>query len=156
LNSNLLNLALVGEDLPPIKRSMLPALDEFRFKGVTEYLEELVARTDTPQLDGMDSDITFFNQIDFDCPRLARFINCTPTLWARDGAHVRFKDSTVSVTLPHRTFKFSLDDLLINISCREPDWQLSSIEQVCNSSLHLLSTVEDLYIEHRYSSSLEE
>ncbi len=42
-------------------------------------------------------------------------------------------------------------EFLINISCREPDWQLSSIEQVCNSSLHPLSTVEDLYIEHEYS-----
>ena len=42
-------------------------------------------------------------------------------------------------------------DLLINISCREPDWQLSSIEQVCNSSLHPLSAVEDLYVEHEYS-----
>ena len=30
-------------------------------------------------------------------------------------------------------------------------WQLSSIEQVCNSSLHPLSTIEDLYIEHRCS-----
>jgi hypothetical protein len=34
---------------------------------------------------------------------------------------------------------------------QETDWQLSSIKQVCNSSLHPLSTVEDLYIKHRYS-----
>ncbi|KAN0123625.1 hypothetical protein V8E52_002957 [Russula decolorans] len=47
--------------------------------------------------------------------------------------------------------KFGPDNILINISCREPDWQLSSIEQVCNSSLHPLSTVGDLYIEHEYS-----
>jgi len=41
--------------------------------------------------------------------------------------------------------------LEIEISCREPDWQLSSVAQVCNSSLHHpLSTVEDLYIKHRY------
>jgi hypothetical protein len=40
---------------------------------------------------------------------------------------------------------------LISISCREPDWQLSSVAQVCNSSLPLLSTVEDPYIVHRYS-----
>ena len=37
------------------------------------------------------------------------------------------------------------------VSCREPDWQLSSIEQVCNSSLHSLSAVEVLYIERGYS-----
>jgi len=46
---------------------------------------------------------------------------------------------------------FSFDNLLIHISCKEPDWQLSSIEQVCNSSLYPLSTAEDLYIEHEYS-----
>ncbi len=35
----------------------------------------------------------------------------------------------------------------IRISCREPDWQLSAIAQVCNSCLPPLSTVEDFHIE---------
>jgi hypothetical protein len=137
--------------LPPPKRSILPTLHEFRFKGVTEYLEELVTHIDAPQLDHMS--ITFFNQIDFDFPRLAQFINCTPTLMALNEAHVQFDDTTAIVKLRYRTlaFGFDIDNLLINISCREPDWQLSSIEQVCNSSLHPLSKVEDLYIEHQYS-----
>jgi hypothetical protein len=39
----------------------------------------------------------------------------------------------------------------IAIRCEEEDWQLSSIEQVCNSSLHPLSTAGDLYIERTYS-----
>jgi len=134
---------------PPSKRSVLPALQQIRFKGVTEYLEELVARIDTPQLDGML--IRFFNQIDFDCPRLAQFINSTPTLRAHDEAHVEFDDSTASVMLRSWTSKTGFYcDLLIHISCSEPDWQLSCIEQVCNSSLPHLSMVEDLYIKHRY------
>jgi hypothetical protein len=41
-------------------------------------------------------------------------------------------------------------NLNIEISCIEPDWQFSAIEQFCNSSLYPLSTIEDLYIEHRY------
>jgi hypothetical protein len=131
--------------LPPPKRSILPTLDNFCFKGVTEYLEELVTRIDTPHLDHLN--ITFFDQIDFDCPQLAQFINCTPALRACDEAHVRFIDYTASITLRNRTSSF--DDFLINISCREPDWQLSSIEQVC-TSLHPLSMVEDLYIVHGY------
>jgi hypothetical protein len=134
---------------PPSKRSVIPALIYFRFQGVTEYLEELVTRVDAPQLDGMD--ITFFNRIDFDCPRLAQFINHTPTLGARDEAHVQFNDSTVGVTLRYQTSQSGSDDLLIKILCREPDWQLSSIEQVSNSGLHRISRVEDLYIEHEYS-----
>ncbi len=159
---------LESRSLPPPKRSILPALDEFYFKGVTKYLEEFVTRIDTPQLDEIH--ITFFNQIDFDCPRLAQPIDCTPALRACDEAHLQFDDSTASVKLRYRTSKprhrtskstdgvelriptskSGFGNLQISISCGEPDWQLSSIEQICNSSLHLLATVEDLYIEHRY------
>jgi hypothetical protein len=134
---------------PPPKRFILPALENLFFKGVTEYLEELMTPIDTPQLDEMY--ITLFNQIDFDCPRLAQFINRTPILRAPDEAHVQFDDNTASVKLRYRPQKFYLYHFLINISCREPDWQLSSIEQICNFSLPPPSTVEDLYVEHRYS-----
>jgi hypothetical protein len=127
---------------PPPKRSVIPALVVLVFTGVTEYLEDLVTFIDTPQLGEMA--IMFFNQIDFDIPRLARFINRTFKLAKRD-AHVQFKDSSAYVELQLKS-----STLFIAISCREPDWQLSSIEQVCNSSLRPLSTAEDLYIEHRY------
>jgi hypothetical protein len=134
-----------SRSLPPPKCSILPALNEFNFKGVTEYLEDLVTFIDAPQLKSLS--ITFFNQIDFDCPRLAQFINRTPALRALDEAHVQFYDTTVSVELPVGS---TTPTRYIAISCREPDWQLSSIEQVCNS-LHPLSTVERLYIDHEYS-----
>ena len=130
--------------LLPLKRSILPALTNLDFKGVTEYLEELVIGIDTPQLDFLG--ITFFNQIDFDIPRLAQFINCTPR--ALDEAYVQFGDDFAHVRLSasSQTPKFRFT---IAISCREPDWQLSFIEQVCNSSLDPLSMVEDFYIEDR-------
>ena len=111
-----------------------------------------MTRIDTPQLDEMY--ITFLNQIDFVCPQLAQFINCTPKLRALDKARVRFDESIARVKLGYRSSQTTLDGLEIAISCREPDWQLSSIEQVCNSSLHPLSTVEDLYIERQYSELL--
>ena len=131
--------------LPPLRRSILPALTSLQYKGVTEYLEELVTGIDTPQLDFLL--ITFFNQIDFDTPRLAQFINCTPTLRSPDeAAHVQFGDNFAYVEL---SASFPTPILKIVILCREPDWQLSFIEQVCNSSLEPLSTVEDFYIEHR-------
>ena len=130
---------------PPSKRSVIPALISLYFKGVFEYLEDLVTFIDAPQLEGMD--ITFFNQIDFDIPRLAQFINRTPKLRKR-YANVQFDDYCARVVLQP-----GFHALKISISCREPDWQLSSIEQVCNSSLHPLSTVEVLYIEHQYRKS---
>ena len=152
-----------SRSLRPTKRSILPALDHFLFKGVTEYLEDLATRIDTPQLGHMG--IIFFNEIDFDCPRVAQFINRTATLGAVHKAHVQFDDSTVMFglsNLPNSMSKLDIRDasalgynnqLMISISCSEPDWQLSSIGQVCNSfeSMHCLSTVEDLVINHRYS-----
>ena len=134
---------------PPPKRSVLPALYIFRFKGVTEYFEELVAGIDAPQVSW--AKITFFNQINFDCPQLAQFIDCTPALRGRDEAHVQFNYDLANVILRHRTSDNADDDLSINILCKEPDRQLSSIKQVYNFLPHL-SLVEDLYIEHRYGS----
>jgi hypothetical protein len=125
---------------PPSRLSVIPALYYFYFKGVIEYLEDLVTGIDAPQLGDMR--ITFFNQIDFDTPRLAQFINRTPKLGKLD-ATVLFDDDSASIGL-------SPGHLRIGISCREPGWQLSSIEQVCNSSLHPLSAVEHLCIEHKY------
>jgi hypothetical protein len=136
--------ALESRCLPPPKRSILPALDEFRFKGVTEYLEDLMTFIDAPQLNFLL--ITFFNQIDFDCPRLAQFVNRTPTLRTLNESHVQFCDNFARVGLSPGPGTVEMV-----ISCREPDWQLSSVAQVCNSSLHPISTVEDLYIEHEYS-----
>ena len=125
---------------PPSRRSIIPALKFLRFRGVIEYLEDLVTGIAAPQLDKLE--ITLFNQIDFDISRVAQFINRTPKLGKRDVA-VQFNDDYVFVRLEPGT--------TIAIVCIEPDWQLSSIEQVCNSSPHPFSTVEQLYIEHQYS-----
>ena len=78
-----------SRSLPPPKRSILHALDQFRFKGVAEYLEELMTFLNTPQLNLLF--IIFFNQIDFDCPRLAPFINRTITLGTLNEAYLEFK-----------------------------------------------------------------
>ena len=59
----------------------------------------------------------------------------------------QFGDDFAHVQLPA---PFPIRNLRIAISCREPDWQLSSIEQVCNSYLDPLSVVEDFYIKRRY------
>ena len=134
--------------LPPPKRSILPALYQFRFKGVTEYLEELVTRIDTPRL--KDCHITFFNQIDFDCSRLAQFINRTPEIRPLDIANVLSLDGYILVGFPTDPRSY-LITLWIEILCKESDWQLSSMEQVCNSCFPTAPTVEYLYVENGYS-----
>jgi hypothetical protein len=127
-----------SRSLPPAKRSILPALKRFTFRGVSEYLDEFVTRIDTPQLYNLD--VTLFNQIG--TPRLAQFINRTP-LRADHEARVDFFDEKTIV-------KLSLDSYFcITIFGPEPDRQLSSVAQVCNP-LHTLSTVERLYIVCQY------
>jgi hypothetical protein len=133
-----------GRHSPPTTRSVLPNLTYFRFKGVSEYLEDLVARIDAPQLNGLD--VTFFNQIDFDTPQLAQFISRTPAFKALNEASVFFRDSAASVTLLSQTAIHEGLEIAIS-SCRVSDWQLPSLAQVCASSVPLLSTVEKLYIQ---------
>ena len=135
-----------SRSLLPLKRTILPALHYFSFQGFTEYLEQVVTHIDTPQLGRMR--IIFFDQIDFDCPRLTQFINCTPALKALNEAHVRLCTATASVTLQSL---FVSDNLLIDIWCSELNRQLSAIKQVFNSSLQPVSTIEYLYIRHRSS-----
>ena len=136
---------------PPSKQSTLPTLKRLHFQGDSEYLEELVAGLDAPRLDRLR--ITFFHGVDpySGYPQLAQFINCTPTLRELDEAHVQFNDDAANVTLRSRTSKSGFDDLRINILCNDPVWQLLSIREVWNSSLHPLSTVEDLYFKNEYS-----
>jgi hypothetical protein len=135
---------LESQSLHSPKRSILRALDEFHFKGDTEYLEDLVNRIDVPQLNHMH--ITFLDPIDFDTTRLAQFINRTPTFRAFDEACVQFGHSSASIALLARS-----STLEIELFLREPDRLFSSVTQVCNSSLHPFSTVEDLCIEHQHS-----
>src|SRR6266403_705945 len=137
---------------PPSKRSAIPALDRFRFKGVIEYLEDLVTFIDAPQLD--DLVVELFNQIDFDGPRLAQFISRTPTFGACDKARVEFGDTHVSVGLHYYRGPDRSPPLLIRTPCYERDRQLSSVVQICDSCLPFLSRVENLYIQEYFISEL--
>ena len=138
---------------PPLTRSVLPALTTFWFKGVSEYLDYLVALIDAPQLNGLF--IIFFNQIIFDTPQLIQLVNRTPMFKAPEKAHVTFGDRAALVKLSSTSSLTSLhsdDGLYVKISCRELDWQVSSLEQVFTSSLPPLSALEDLYIYKETSS----
>jgi hypothetical protein len=134
---------------PPPTRSILPALTEFSFKGVNEYLEELVARIDTPRLRRLWT--TLFNAIDFDTPELTQFVSRTPTFEAPTEARVVFRSTWVRLQL--RTS--DLVNVRVKISCRPSDWQLSSVAQICTSSLPLLSTTENLYIHEHLKRHLD-
>ncbi|KAF8488327.1 hypothetical protein F5888DRAFT_1878580 [Russula emetica] len=128
--------------LHPLTRSALPALTHIGFKGVSEYLEDLVARIDAPLLHRLY--ITFFHQLIFDTPQLAQFLGRTPNIQPSVEAHIGFSGRYVEVA-SSRTFPRKV---VLGIRCRQPDWQLSCLTQVCSSSFPeaFIPTVEHLYI----------
>ena len=124
---------------PPPTRTVLPSLTEIWFKGVCEYLDDLVARIDAPQLNELY--IMFFNDVVFDAPQFIQFISRTLTLKPPEDAHVVFGHGKAIINCSSQT-----SGCEVGISCRELDWQVSSLEQLCASHLPPLSTLEDLYI----------
>ena len=77
----------ISRRFPPQTRTLLPVLTMLCFKGEGEYLDDLVARVDSPLLDNLS--ITFFPPI-FDTPQLAQFISRTLKFKAHDEARVVF------------------------------------------------------------------
>jgi hypothetical protein len=111
-------------------------------------LDDLVADIDAPRLNILY--IFFFNQIIFDTPQFIQFICRTPSLKALEKARVTFDGGAAKVNFSSLTSGYG--DLYVNVSCRELDWQVSSLEQVCSSSLPPLSALQDLYIHEGTSS----
>ena len=133
----------------PLTRSVLPALRHFSFKGVNEYLEDLVSLIDAPRLH--DLLISLFNDIHFDTPELNKFLSRTSTLGDNNVTHITFYSHEALVwfesgRLPHYRM------IKVSILCQVPDWQLSSLAQICSLSFHLPLTTEKLYIHERLDS----
>ena len=126
---------------PPLTRALLPVLISLHFSGVSEYLDDLMGRIDAPLLDNLQ--ITFFHQLIFNTPQLTQLISRTPNFKTHDTVHLLFSAGVVSIMVDER--------LRLEVSCSRPDWQLSSLAQVCGSSFPraLIPAVERLYILER-------
>ncbi|KAI0290670.1 hypothetical protein BC826DRAFT_1025567, partial [Russula brevipes] len=134
----------------PSTRTVLPALTHFWFRGVSEYLEDLVAQIHTPLL--VQTKIQFFNQLIFDVSQLSRFVGGVENYKAINRAYVTFLSHSVEVIFASK--RGTADDLMLKlgVSCRESDWQLSSLAQICSSSLPFLPPVKELIIYEDRSS----
>jgi hypothetical protein len=136
---------------PPPTRTLLPSLTRMVFKGVNEYLEDIVAQIDAPLLDALS--ITFFHQLAFNTRQLAQFIGRAPKLEGYTEARVVFSQLTVRVTflLPSQGDIGGEEsaDIKLGVVCKHPDLQLLSVTQLCTQSFPqaFISTVEHLYID---------
>ena len=124
---------------PPQIRT-LPVLTALDFKGVCEYLEELVARIDAPLLYNLR--ITFLHQLILDTPQLSQFISRTPNFKTPDEVHLEFSSGNAQVAIS------SPFVLRLGISSRHSDWQLLFLAQICISCFPqaFIPAVERLYI----------
>ena len=124
---------------PPLTRAVLPALTTFEFRGTSEYLEDFVAQIDAPLLNRVT--FRFFNQLTFDNPQLSQFIDRTEILKPLNRAEVQFLSDVVKMTIISPVGRGKIE---LGISCSQPDWQLSSMAQLCAQLSASISRVEQL------------
>ena len=125
--------------LPPPTRAILPALIRFVFEGISEYMEDLVFRIDTPNLNWLG--IHFFMDLMLNIPQLHKFIARTETIRPLSPAEIIFSSSFAEIRLgPH----YGIVELRIH--CEGLDRQASSTAQLCSQLSPLLSHVERLDI----------
>ncbi|KAH9170325.1 hypothetical protein EDB89DRAFT_1979147 [Lactarius sanguifluus] len=139
--------------LPPVTRVVLPSLIDFQIMGAYEYLEELVAQIDSPQLDRVG--ITYLNQlVEVQVARLSKFLDRSvgPKLALFRHAQLSFYSDFISVRIltmyrhEYYPFPFRRHERPI-ISCGGIDWRVSNIAQVLSRLSATLSNVTHLLLE---------
>ena len=118
---------------PPSTRTALPALTTFMFGGVSEYLDDLMARIDAPQLDFLH--LQLFYQPIFGIPQLPQIIHRTEKFKTPHEADIGFHDYGADISL---TSKWPASGCLrLEFECDGLDRQLSLLEQIFSQCLPL-------------------
>ena len=134
--------------LSPLTRVVLPSLTKFKFLVMAEYIEGFVSRIDVPLLNEVN--ISFFYQPVFDTPRLHDFLTRVEKFKAHNRGGVTFWGGSIE-------FKpeLELGSLILGITGRELGRQVSSMAQLCGSSLHLPSALKRLDIREGFQIVLD-
>ena len=128
-------------DFPPPggHQIVLPALTCFKYRGISKYLDSFVARIDAPRLG--DIDISFFSQPTINASQLGQSIEriVMPTSFIE--ADIQATSHTISISFKNSG---TPTRLRLQISCKQLDWQLSSMAQVCDQFSPFLFRVQYL------------
>ena len=132
---------------PPLTRTVLPALTYFRFKGASEYLEDLVSRVDSPRLNQIVT--AYLNQVvDFQVLQFSNFVDRTvgPEITLFKHARFTFSYGSVAFTMiPHANYSpWDRRPATTIVSCRGIDSQVSHMAQVLGHMSAKLSNVVHL------------
>ncbi|KAH9037531.1 hypothetical protein EDB84DRAFT_1675637 [Lactarius hengduanensis] len=118
---------------PPVTRIVLPALISFRFMGFSEYLEDLVGRIDSPQLNEISA--VYLNQVvDFQVAEFPNFVDRSVGPKTALCKHAQFSlfPGGVAFTLgPHANRSpWDLRPVRTIISCQGIGWEVPHVAQV--------------------------
>ena len=129
--------------LPPLsgERIVLPSLTCLKYRGTSKYLDSFVARIDAPLLGEID--ITFFFQPTMDTSQLGIFIERIEMQNSLSRAKVETSTHAISISF---TNSDTSTPLRLRISCKELDWQLCCMAQICDRISPYLFHVGDLKI----------
>ncbi|KAH9971557.1 hypothetical protein BGW80DRAFT_1460509 [Lactifluus volemus] len=127
----------------PLTRCVLPALRYLQFRGISEYLEDFVARIDAPLL--RDLNIKLFSTHVSDIRQLVLFIDRTPILTSYNRPTMEFCSDAIRINI--RSSMSPFRSLCLDVSCRDTDPQVSSMAHICNQLAFIMSRVERLDIE---------
>ena len=136
---------------PPGERAVLSALTCLKYRGTSKYLDSFVARIDAPCLG--DIDITFFTQPTMDASQLGRFVERIEVQTSLTRADIDISAQAISISFTHPSTSTQTTPLKLQISCKQLDWQLDCMAQVCDQFSPFLSRVEELRINTTQSSS---
>ncbi|KAI0247382.1 ankyrin repeat-containing domain protein [Lactifluus subvellereus] len=125
---------------PIVTPITLPNLHWFSFRGVSAYLERLVAQISAPRLKKLQ--IQFFNQLIFSIPRLVQFISVTENFMFNVVGLIFSENGVVLTADSHE--KQRIKPFYMHIMCKHLDWQVASVVQIFRTLLPLLSVVKNL------------
>jgi hypothetical protein len=128
---------LLGEKGIPVT---LPKLKSLWFRGLSPYLESLVAQIRAPLLKRLR--ITLFNQISFALPHLHYLINTEIFT-----AAVSFDHNYVSITTDYQRRRQYHEPLHLRVMCKQLDWQIDCAAQICSALFPALSVVTQLKLD---------
>jgi hypothetical protein len=131
-------------DIPIMTHVTLPNLRFFSFRGVTAYLEGLLARISTPALRVLN--VFFFNQLTFTIPHLLQSMQTSENL-IFDAVMLGFGSGFVGLIADPRQKQWQ-HPLYLQIECRHFDWQVASTIQILATLSPVISLVEKLSIRH--------
>ena len=137
--------------LPPQvgQRVVLPNLTRLKYRGTGKYLDSLAARIDSPRLGRIE--MIFFSQPTIDASQVGRFIERIETLTSSllGQADIISSAHAISISFYNST---SSTPILLQISCKQLNWQLFCMAQVCHQFSPFLFRVNDLAIDIAQSS----